>query len=305
MRERGTAKAASFWRDEEGSALVEATIVMPLLLSLFLGVFEFSWFFYNQQLVVSGLRDAARYMTRIELTDGNRDPCAQKDQYGALYTDDAANIATTAQATGRLGARQRLERGRCHHQLHFERRARKRKLRRRLDKHDDHRSCDPLRRSVARAVCIFGAEGADAVLLPSRAVHRPGLTIMSSFIARLARDEDGGPLVEVAIILPILILFLFGGIDFMNALYQWNAAAKAVEIGARIAAVSDPIASGLTSIANECAESRPGVGKSDARLHRRMRRRRIGLRMHERRMRRNGRLFGRGDGAHRLWASRK
>src|SRR4029077_8131432 len=97
MPERATTKTLSFWRDEEGSALVEATIVMPLLLSLFLGVFEFSWFFYNQQLVVSGLRDAARYMTRIELTDGNRDPCAQKDQYGALYTDDAANIATTAQ----------------------------------------------------------------------------------------------------------------------------------------------------------------------------------------------------------------
>jgi Flp pilus assembly protein TadG len=63
---------------------------------------------------------------------------------------------------------------------------------------------------------------------------------MFSFIAQLARDENGGPLVEVAIILPILILFLFGGVDFMNALYQWNAAAKAVQIGARIAAVSDP-----------------------------------------------------------------
>src|SRR3984957_12186175 len=100
MAERATAKAVSFWRDEEGSALVEATIVMPLLLSLFLGVFEFSWFFYNQQLVVSGLRDAARYMTRIELTDGNRDPCAQKDQNGLLYTADAANIATTAEAMG-------------------------------------------------------------------------------------------------------------------------------------------------------------------------------------------------------------
>jgi hypothetical protein len=71
---------------------------------------------------------------------------------------------------------------------------------------------------------------------------------MSPFIAQLARDEDGGPLVEVAVILPILILFLFGGVDFMNALYQWNAAAKAVQIGARIAAVSDPVASGLSSI---------------------------------------------------------
>ena len=66
---------------------------------------------------------------------------------------------------------------------------------------------------------------------------------ISSSIARLIRDEDGGPLVEVAIIFPILITFLFGGVDFMNALYQWNAAAKAVEIGARIAAVSDPVAS--------------------------------------------------------------
>lgn len=87
----------SLWRAEDGSALVEATIVMPLLITLFLGVFEFSWRLYNQQLVVSGLRDAARYMARVELTGGNRDPCAQKDQNGVLYTDDAANIATTAE----------------------------------------------------------------------------------------------------------------------------------------------------------------------------------------------------------------
>jgi Flp pilus assembly protein TadG len=100
MAKRAGGKTVSLWRDEDGSALVEATIVMPLLISFFLGVFEFSWFFYNQQLVVSGLRDAARYMTRIELTNGNHDPCAQKDQNGVLYTADAANIATTAQAAG-------------------------------------------------------------------------------------------------------------------------------------------------------------------------------------------------------------
>jgi Flp pilus assembly protein TadG len=105
MLEQAIAKMVSLWRDDDGSALVEATIVMPLLISLFLSVFEFSWFFYNQQLVVSGLRDAARYMTRIELTNGNRDPCAQKDQYGVLYTDDAANIATTAQSSAGGSAR--------------------------------------------------------------------------------------------------------------------------------------------------------------------------------------------------------
>lgn len=85
---------------------------------------------------------------------------------------------------------------------------------------------------------------------------------MSSFIARLVRDEDGGPLVEVAIILPILITFLFGGVDFMNALYQWNAAAKAVEIGARIAAVSDPVASGLNSIPGNALSSSVPSGSS-------------------------------------------
>jgi Flp pilus assembly protein TadG len=98
MGKRAPAKTMSLWRDDDGSALVEATIVMPFLISFFLGVFDFSWYLYNQQLVVSGLRDAARYMTRIELTDGNRDPCAQKDQSGVLYTADAANIATTAQS---------------------------------------------------------------------------------------------------------------------------------------------------------------------------------------------------------------
>jgi Flp pilus assembly pilin Flp len=85
---------------------------------------------------------------------------------------------------------------------------------------------------------------------------------MSSFVARLVRDEDGGPLVEVAIILPILITFLFGGVDFMNALYQWNAAAKAVENGARIAAVSDPVASGLNSIPAKVLSSTVASGSA-------------------------------------------
>jgi hypothetical protein len=87
----------AFRSDRDGSALVEATVVTPLLVSLFLGVLEFSWYFYDQQLVVAGLRDATRFMSRIELTNGNANPCVQKDQNGVLYTAEAANIATTAQ----------------------------------------------------------------------------------------------------------------------------------------------------------------------------------------------------------------
>jgi Flp pilus assembly protein TadG len=97
MTGRVLAKAKELWSDSEGSVLVEATIVTPFLIILLLGVFEFSWYFYNQQLVVTGLRDAARYMSRIQLTEGNADPCAQRDLNGVLYTIDAARIATTAQ----------------------------------------------------------------------------------------------------------------------------------------------------------------------------------------------------------------
>src|SRR5215468_3433260 len=62
------------------------------------------------------------------------------------------------------------------------------------------------------------------------------------------RDETGAVLVEISILLPIVITILCGSIDFLYAFYQWNAAAKAVQIGARIAAVSDPVAIGLNGL---------------------------------------------------------
>ena len=128
---------------------------------------------------------------------------------------------------------------------------------------------------------------------------------MSSFISQLARDEDGGPLVEVAIILPILILFLFGGVDFMNALYQWNAAAKAVEIGARIAAVSDPIASGLTSIADNALSSGLASGSPMPDFTVECDGGASACSCTSGACDGMGAVFGRGDGAHRLWASRQ
>ena len=52
------------WRDVRGSALVEGALVLPVLLVLFFGVFEFSWYFYQQHRVSTGIRDAARYIAR-------------------------------------------------------------------------------------------------------------------------------------------------------------------------------------------------------------------------------------------------
>src|SRR5437879_1446443 len=55
-------------------------------------------------------------------------------------------------------------------------------------------------------------------------------------------------MVEVTIMLSITLVLLLGGIDFLLLFYHGNAAAKAVQIGARLAAVSDPVASGLNNV---------------------------------------------------------
>jgi Flp pilus assembly protein TadG len=64
-------------------------------------------------------------------------------------------------------------------------------------------------------------------------------------------DQTGAVFAEFAIMMPVVVLIVCGSIDFLYAFYQLNAAAKAVEVGARIAAVSDPVAAGLNNLPNE------------------------------------------------------
>jgi Flp pilus assembly protein TadG len=64
-------------------------------------------------------------------------------------------------------------------------------------------------------------------------------------------NQAGAVFAEFAILLPVVVIVVCGSIDFLYAFYQWNAAAKAVEVGARIAAVSDPVAPGLNKLSNE------------------------------------------------------
>jgi Flp pilus assembly protein TadG len=78
-------------------------------------------------------------------------------------------------------------------------------------------------------------------------------------IRRLWRDEAGGPLVEATVLIPILFVFLLGSVDFLYAFYQWTAATKAAELGARLAAVSDPVATGLTGTTNMATSAVSGT----------------------------------------------
>jgi Flp pilus assembly protein TadG len=60
-------------------------------------------------------------------------------------------------------------------------------------------------------------------------------------LRRFRRDERGAVMVEAAIAMTLLLMLTLGFVDFGYAFYQWNAAAKAVQVGARMASVSPPV----------------------------------------------------------------
>lgn len=50
--------------ESDGAVLMEAALVMPVLLLLALGAFEFSNLFFKHHAITAGVRDAARYAAR-------------------------------------------------------------------------------------------------------------------------------------------------------------------------------------------------------------------------------------------------
>lgn len=84
--------------------------------------------------------------------------------------------------------------------------------------------------------------------------------IIGTRVLRFTADKSGSVLVEATIMLTIMFVFVLGSIDFLFAFYEWNAATKAVQVGARIAAVSDPVFSGLNNLSEALvsASLRPG-----------------------------------------------
>ena len=80
--------------DTDGSALVEGAVLIPLLFVLLFGVYEFSWFFYQQHLVSIGIRDAARYLARV----GNT--CDAFSPGWLIEQTYAKNLATTGSING-------------------------------------------------------------------------------------------------------------------------------------------------------------------------------------------------------------
>jgi Flp pilus assembly pilin Flp len=68
---------------------------------------------------------------------------------------------------------------------------------------------------------------------------------MMALLHSLSRDERGASMVEFSIIAFLLFIVTGGLIDFAIGYHQWNSASKALQQGARLASISDPVDSTL------------------------------------------------------------
>jgi Flp pilus assembly protein TadG len=68
---------------------------------------------------------------------------------------------------------------------------------------------------------------------------------MRKVCAGLVKCTSAASAAEFALVLPLLLVFLFGIIDAGRFSWEYNKAEKATQVGARFAAVTDPVAPGL------------------------------------------------------------
>lgn len=70
---------------------------------------------------------------------------------------------------------------------------------------------------------------------------------MTCVLKQFWSDNRGGPAAEFALVLPVMILFLFGIVDVGRLMWTWNQAEKATQMGVRYAVVTDMVPPGLAS----------------------------------------------------------
>jgi hypothetical protein len=85
---------------------------------------------------------------------------------------------------------------------------------------------------------------------------------MIRFFPLLKRNEDGATTIEFTIVMLLFFTLTFGITEFGYLLWQYNSAAKAAQVGARVAAVSNPIWSALPDLTDD-AGSPGGVWLTD------------------------------------------
>jgi hypothetical protein len=82
--------------------------------------------------------------------------------------------------------------------------------------------------------------------------------MVSDSLKRLRDDTEGAAFLEFTVFAMFFFTLLFGIVEFTLAFYQWNAGTKAVQLGARLAAVSNPVADELAVPSWDLADYAPG-----------------------------------------------
>jgi Flp pilus assembly protein TadG len=81
-------------------------------------------------------------------------------------------------------------------------------------------------------------------------------------IRKLLRDRSASSAAEFALLLPLLLLFIFGIIDAGRWMWTYNQAEKAAQMGARLAVVTAPVSSSISgSYVGACGT--PGLTQGD------------------------------------------
>jgi Flp pilus assembly protein TadG len=78
--------------------------------------------------------------------------------------------------------------------------------------------------------------------------------------SRAKRRNGGQSLVELALVLPIILLLFMAIFDFSRAIFAYNTVSNAARDGARVAIVDQQVTAGVSNAAKAAADQAVGLG---------------------------------------------
>jgi Flp pilus assembly protein TadG len=87
-------------RGQEGSAAVEFAVLLPILLILLAGFFDFGWYFYVKHTVTNASREGARYSIQAKWVNGIATPYTDAEITTLLKKNYGADILVDVDRTG-------------------------------------------------------------------------------------------------------------------------------------------------------------------------------------------------------------
>jgi Flp pilus assembly protein TadG len=87
-------------RGQEGAAAVEFAIVLPILMLLLAGFFDFGWLFYWQHSVTNASRAGVRYAVQAKLVGGVSTPYTDAQITALVRNNFGTDLGVTVDRTG-------------------------------------------------------------------------------------------------------------------------------------------------------------------------------------------------------------